>query len=794
MKYLLPALAVENILIMQILYEKRMGITMGRVETKLMDGWEFTLKEPEDQYFEPVNLPHDWAINAPVKRDMKQGEAQGFRDRWGIGWYRRKIVLEEVKEDCVYHLEFDGVYENSTLWINGKEAGGRKYGYSRFTLDITDLIHKGENWILVKVDNTSFPADRWYSGAGIYRTVKFLELNRHHLRPEEIQVKTAVNGDRGIITILTGDASLIKAEISHGNLLLSNESQNGILHIEIPNVRLWSPEQPDLYDLKLSLFEGNHVVDTYEIKIGVREIKLAAGEGMYINGKKTKVKGLCIHQEAGCLGIAVPPEIWRERLLGFKAIGCNAIRTAHHMHAAEILDICDELGLLVYEEPFDKWTGGAYGRYFDREWKRDLESMVKRDRNHPCIFLWGVGNEVENQGQESMLKILKMLKDYLLEMDDTRPVSYAMNPHFKYESNVDVSSVKDIQQFVDEVSDTEIYDVDERVERIRRIAELVDIISCNYQEQWYPEIHRAVPDKLILGTETYQFFRGYEDQMQNFSEEVPWMDVEKYDYVIGGMLWTGIDYLGESMGYPAKGWAGSLFRTNNERKPMSYLYQSYWSEKPMVYLAVMDYSLQDEGVKEHWDAPRYASHWNFPQFHKTVLPYMIATNCEEVTIELNDKQFHVKKPSEAPNRMITGYLPYIPGTITVRGVIRGEEACSYILKTAGPAVKLSFDEEDSKLEAKAGYEKLFTVRAKDQEGTPVFRESAKVTFEISGSGEIVGVDNGDLCSSEAYDRNWMHMYHGCVSTVIRLTGEAGRVVLSAFSEGMYMAQLVIHVI
>ncbi|GAA4834623.1 glycoside hydrolase family 2 TIM barrel-domain containing protein [Paenibacillus vulneris] len=767
---------------------------MSRNEIQLMNGWEFTLKEPEDSNFEAVNLPHDWAIHAPINRNMKQGEAQGFRDRWGIGWYRRNLVFQEIREGYVYQLQFDGVYENSTVWVNGREAGGRKYGYSRFTLDITDYIHPGDNLILVKVDNTSFPADRWYSGAGIYRTVKLLELNKHHLKPEDIQVKTAIHGDTGAVTIMTGVSSLVKACISDGALRMTGESENGTIRIEIPQVKLWSPEQPHLYPLELSLYEGNQVVDTYELRIGVRDIQMIAGKGMFINGKMTKIKGFCIHQDAGCLGVAVPSEIWKERLLQFKAMGCNAIRTAHHIPASELLDLCDELGMLVYEEPFDKWTGGSYRRYFETEWQGDLECMVRRDRNHPSIFMWGVGNEVENQGQESMLKILKMLKEHLVTLDDTRPVSYAMNPHFKYESNVDLSKVKDIQQFVDEVSDTEIYNSDERVERIRRIAELVDVIGCNYQEQWYPAIHKAVPDKLILGTETFQYFRGHPDQMQNFSEEVPWMDVEKHDYVIGGMLWTGIDYLGESMGYPAKGWAGSLFWTNNERKPLSYLYQSYWTEEPMVYLAVMDYSLQDEGAKEHWDAPRYASHWNFPQFNKTVIPYMIATNCEEVTVDLNGKPFYVNKPSSYPNRMITGFLPYSPGTITVRGYISGQEVCTYTLKTAGPAVKLGFDSEELRLEAKEGYHTFFTVRAKDSGDIPVFRESSKVSFRVTGPAEIVAVDNGDLCSSEAYDRHWMHMYRGCVSTVLRFTGERGRVVLSAYSEGMAPGQLVIHVI
>ncbi|THF77766.1 sugar-binding domain-containing protein [Cohnella fermenti] len=767
---------------------------MCRVVTKIMSGWEFTLQEPDDASFAPVRLPHDWAIHTPTNRQMDQAEAQGFRDRQGIGWYRRELWLQEVREDRVYQLQFDGIYENSTVWINGTEVGGRKYGYSSFAVEITDCIRAGHNRILVKVDNTALPSDRWYSGAGIYRTVKLLELPKRHLKPEDIQVTTAVEGDKGIVVIRTGTTDPVAASLKEGTADVSSGSGSGTIRLELPQVKMWSPESPHLYALELSLLDGEQAVDTYAMRIGVREIEMIAGQGMFVNGKATKIKGFCIHQDAGCLGIAAPSEIWRDRLIRFKAMGCNAIRTAHHMPAAELLDLCDELGLLVYEEPFDKWTAGSYRRYFETEWQRDLESMVRRDRNHPCVFMWGVGNEVENQGQPSMLRILKMLKDHLATLDDTRPVSYAMNPHFKYESNVDLAQVKDVQQFVDEVSETEIDDLNERVERIRRIAEIVDVISCNYQEQWYPAIHKAVPDKLILGSETYQFFRGHVDQMQNFSDEVPWMDVEKHDYVIGGMLWTGIDYLGESMGYPAKGWAGSVFATNGERKPISYLYESYWSEQPMVYFAVMDYSLQDEGVKEHWDAPRYASHWSFPQFNKTVVPYMIASNCEEVTVEVNGKRFYVNKPSSYPNRMITGFLPYLPGTVTVRGFNNGEEVCQYTLRTPGQAAKLGFDPiAETRLAAREGYSQLFTVRALDKDGTPVFRDSSKVTFRVIGPAELIGVDNGDLCSAEPYDSSWRHLYRGCASAVLSLTGEPGRVELTAFADGMESGRAAVEV-
>ena len=201
----------------------------------------------------------------------------------------------------------------------------------------------------------------------------------------------------------------------------------------------------------------------------------------------------------------------------------------------------------------------------------------------------------------------------------------------------------------------------------------MDFICCNYQEQWYDLIHEAVPDKAILGTETYMYFRGYADKFQNFDEVNPWFDVENKDYCIGGMLWTGIDYMGESMAYPAKGWSGALFSTDMEKRPIAWIFQSYWTEEPMIQFAVMDYSLPDEGVKEHWDYPRYVTHWEFPQFSKTVIPYMIATNCEQVEIHVNEKEFLLKPTAEYPNRMITGYLPYLPGEVVVIGKNDGVE-------------------------------------------------------------------------------------------------------------------------
>lgn len=799
---------------------------MPRTELKIMRDWEFALVRrcprsaeeeeedrekwedtpcdlPEKLEFKSVKLPHDWAVNMPFDKNMEQGAAQGFRERWGIGWYRRQLQLIEKTPGYLYFLEFGGVYENCTVWVNGVCAGGHKYGYSAFRLDVTDALREGGNTLIVKVDNSVTPVDRWYSGCGIYRTVKLTAVEQKHLEPWDVTVESRISGTTAVVTVDAGQAAEVRGalrETGDNGRTFQAAGSAGRLVFTVPDAKLWSAEEPNLYILTLSLLKEGRVADEIEQRIGIREIVFDAEKGMKVNGTTVKLKGVCLHQEAGCLGIAVTPEVWRERLEHLKKLGCNAIRAAHHTFAVEFLDLCDELGFYVYEECFDKWRGGLYGRYFEREWKRDLEAMVKRDRNRPCIVIWGVGNEVENQAQESMLSILKMLKEYVISLDETRPVSYAMNPHFKRESNVDISKIKDIQQFVDEVSDTEIYDAAERVQKIKKIAEIVDIISCNYQEQWYDLIHETIPDKLILGTEIYEYFQGDYDQMQNFTEENPSLVPFEKDFCIGGFIWTGYDYLGESMGYPAKGWSGALIHTNNIFRPIAYILQSYWSEEPMVHFSVMDYSLWDEGVKEHWDSPIYADHWHFPQFGRTVIPYMIATNCEEAALYLNGKRFYVPGPLECRNRVITGFLPWQPGTVEAVGYRGGKEVCRHVTQTPGPAVALSFDFKvreiccntaDSREEAP--YHMLVTVRAVDCAGNPCFRESGRVRFRAEGPVAVLAVDNGDICSNEPYGQDTVHLYHGCASVMLELAGETGRVSVWADGEGLRSAGAVILV-
>ncbi len=778
---------------------------MPRKEEKWMNGWKFALvrepgemKKPEIDQFHSVILPHDWAISCPFSKEMDEAASQGYRDRFGVGWYEKTWKMEEKKKGYQYFLEFGGIFEDSTIWINGELAGGRKYGYSSFAVDITPYIQMGENHICIRVDNTKRPADRWYSGAGIYRTIKWVEVEEAHLSPWDVIVRTQLNEDfsKACITVQAGNGIKICGQIfdpskEEKEPILVEEGENEIFfHLNHP--RLWSAEHPYCYSLVLQRKEGDRITDTISQKIGIRSVVFHGETGMLVNGNPVKLKGVCLHQEVGCAGIASKKEIWRKRLEDLKEAGCNAIRAAHHTYPEEFLDLCDEMGFYVYEECFDKWKGGLYGRYFDTEWKNDVDAMVKRDRNRPSVVIWGVGNEVENQGQDSMLFLLKMLTDYVRKLDDTRPVTYAMNPHFKRESAVDVSKVKDIQKFVDEVDDTEIFDVEEKVERIVKIGEYVDIISGNYLEALYPDIHRRIPEKPILGTEIYQFFQGTKKQLKNFSNENPSLVPFEADYVIGGMIWTGFDYLGESMGYPAKGWSGALIRTNRERRPSYYIMQSYWSHTPMVHISVMDYSLMDEGVKEMWDMPRYVDHWQFPQFYKTVIPYMIASNCSVVKLFLNGEELEVAAPMECKNRVITGFVPWQPGKLEAVGYEKGKEVCRHTLVTPDSAVKLEFDgEKNIFLPEEEGYEVLLTLHAKDKDGNMYFRESSLVRFFVEGEAEIIGVDSGNLMSSEPYQESFIHMYHGCASVQIRLKGVPGRVIVRGFADGLYGAEQVL---
>ncbi len=792
---------------------------MARSITELMTGWEFSSGEQPAPAGcgQAIDLPHDWAINRPMVNPMDWGVDQAFRDWWGIGWYRRVLTLDSKVPTRRYLLDFDGVYENSTISVNGVEVGGQAYGYTPFRLDITDALREGDNEILVRVENLDAPTDRWYSGAGMYRTVQLIDVPATHLderdlvvlqhidlAANEAEVRIAQDADcqlpeaqsSAIVATLRDTTGAVIVEAS-GNL------NDGVM-LQVQQPQLWSAEHPYLYTLTVALADGSDAVERH---IGLRTVTFDADHGMFVNGVKTIFRGVCLHQDMGCVGSAAKREVIRARLEQLKAMGCNGLRLAHHAHPKEMLDLADEMGFYVYAEPFDKWESGHYKRYFESGWRNDLAAMMRRDRNRPSVVMWGVGNEVENQAKRSMLAVLRTLVDYAHLLDPSgRPVGCAMSPHFQSEA-ADISDSEGIIQATDEaLADHEIEDPAERVERIKLIADITDVTVLNYSEQWYDRVHAAIPDKPIFGSEVYQWFVGHDLQMQDYISENPNLVPEEKEWVIGGTIWAGFDYLGESMGWPSKGWSGALIRTNGVPKAGYWLMKSYWQSQgePFVHFMVADYSQPDENIKEHWDIPPFVSHWHFPQFHRGVLPYMVATNCDEIRILHPYRELFFKPVREYPNRVVTGYLPWHPGTLTIIGYRDGKEVCrEEVVTPVSPAVELQFADiatlgcpalpETFDLNVEAGYERLFSVQCLDMEGNPVFRESASVRFRVEGPAEVIAVDNGNMMSNEPYGNDTIHMHQGVASVMLRFTGEAGRVVLSADAAGMRSASQVIAV-
>lgn len=730
--------------------------------------WYFSFNEDfADQNL--ITIPHDWSIDAPFDYIMKNGESQGFRRRSQIGWYKTEIDFNVTSGK--YEIHFGAVYENATVWVNHEKVVINRYGYSPFKADITHTLRKGKNEILVKVDNSSEIADRWYSGSGIYRKVEIVKLPEQHLNMEDIQINTVFSKDLKSATVVVQNEANINFELigilDGNNEILQAKSSGNKLKFQVNNVRHWCASDPFLYKLVLSLKKKSSIVDYIQISIGLRHFEFSPTEGFLVNGHKELIKGVCLHQDVGYAGIAAKKEIMEDRLIELKKMGCNAIRFAHHMPSVDFLDLCDEMGFYVYEEAFDKWTAGSYGRFFEENWEKDLQTMIRRDRNRACVFIWGVGNEVENQGQESMVSILKQMRRVVLENDNTRPITCAMNPHFWRERSIDASQIEDIQEFVDVSDDEEIADNTERVIFMKNIIEQCDIISCNYQEQWYPEIHKKYPDKPILGTEVYQFFEGDGSLMQAFKENNPAITAQNLDFVVGSFVWSGYDYLGESMGYPSKGWTGSLIRTNGSKRFGYYLMASYWSDAPFVKFFVMDTTDFGEETKPHWDTPRYQNHWNIKFHGKSIIPYCVTSNCEIIEVYLNQRLFLVESPQNYPNKLVKSYLPRDSGEILIIGKNNGIEVSREKLITNQDAQHLRFIGQTGAYPVEVS-PKDFRLDVGIYDGNNMLcRDFAgEVEFEVKGKAMITATDNGDLSDDRSYRNKKCPLFYGQCSVYI----------------------------
>jgi beta-galactosidase len=773
----------------------------SREKTLFNENWRFYLgdlsiaKEVEfdDASWRSVNLPHDWSIEADFS--SQYASCTGYLPG-GFGWYRKTFDLPGNYENKTITIQFDGVYCNSEVWVNGYYLGKHPYGYTSFYYNLTPYLKIGKkNVIAVRVDHMKYADTRWYSGSGIYRNVWLTLTDNVHvaqwgtfvLTPEvttalaKVTVKTVVANDskvRKTITLLTSLCNMEGNEVAKADTQLQLSDSltpvDQVFHIIKPV--LWDTDNPYLYKVKTKIVSGTAVIDEYETSFGVRTIKFDPDKGFFLNGISTKLKGVCLHHDGGCLGAAVPEKIWKIRLEKLKAVGCNAIRTSHNPVAPEFLDLCDQIGFMVLNEAFDeweypkrKWIDGwnqteagyeGYSDFFERWGETDLYNMVYRDKNHPSIIIWSIGNEVDfnndpysdpaNADYRSdkpdvsrMVDIARKFVGIVKSLDTSRPVTMAM-------ANTVTSN---------------------RV----GLPGVLDIAGYNYTESAYQEDHKQYPERIIYGSEN----------SHNYSA---WLAVKNNEFISAQFLWTGIDYLGEAGKFPIHAATSGLLDLTSFEKPMYYWRQAMWSEKPMLYLVSRkkrdsDYPSIDpmSGLAGFLSSSDQQEHWNYIDGDSVLV--MAYTNCSEVELLINGKSCG-KKELDPRYSCIWWYVPYETGE--VKAIAKGSDnkILTAMLKKVYNPVKIRLNPDATRLKANNQDITIVEVQLLDQNNNRVLLADNLINFDISGEGKIIGVDNGDASSLENYKSPRRKAYFGRCIVIVQTTGKSGTIRLTAKSQGL----------
>jgi beta-galactosidase len=776
-------------------------------------GWKFLkgdlpgAQQPQfaDANWRDVDLPHDWSIEGPFD-EKEPSSGSGAYLPTGIGWYRKRFRVPESHRDRVIVLEFDGVYQNSEVWINGQYLGQRPYGYVPFAYELTPHLNFGdENVVLVRVDNSRQTNCRWYSGSGIYRHTWLLTTNQLRVaywgtfvtsarvskESATVQVKTRIANSRAnsspctlTTTILDKDGNAVLAQEASQEVA-ANAEYEFVQQMVVDKPNLWSPANPYLYTVRSTLHEAGHVVDAYDTPMGIREAVFDANQGFSLNGEHIKLNGACVHHEAGSLGAAVPERVWERRLEILREMGCNAIRTSHNPYAAEFLDLCDRMGFLVMNEAFDEWRvpkwqiRNGYSLYFDEWSERDLKNFLHRDRNHPSVVLWSAGNEVVDQSDPRGAETLRRLLDICHSEDPTRPVTVGCD-HIASEPPS---------------------------ETVRpEFLALLDIVGYNYVDRWrdraqkYYSIDReAFPRRRVIGTESVGMggIRGdYRGLFRDSASQLPsrlqlrangsidaeqlWKFVRTYDYVAGDFMWTGIDYLGEAS-WPMKGSTAGVIDTCGFKKDGFYFYQSQWTDRPVLHLF---------------------PHWNWKGKEGQFVPVTCYTNCDTVELFLNGKSLGVKgyefprfgmvgrygnypprstTPRTTADLHLSWDVPYEPGTLRAVATKDGNTAATMEISTTGEPAKILLSVDRKIITADRRDVAHIAAEIRDDQGHIVPVAENEITFDVQGEGKMIGVDNGDPQSHEDYKAIHRKAFNGLCLAIVQSTATAGQIRIAASS-------------
>jgi beta-galactosidase len=778
----------------------------GRVTLDFDPGWKFHLGDVpngadaavSDSTWRMLDLPHDWSIEGEFTKENPAG-ASGGALPGGVGWYRKTFVIAQRDSNQLVFVDFDGVYRNSEVWINGHYLGKRPYGYSSFSYELTPYLRYGpaRNLIAVRVDNSKQPNSRWYSGSGIYRHTRLVTTGRVHVDHWGTYVTTpAVSSDSARVAIRTTlrnetpndrpfvlhttiyDATGREVGSSSSSGMIPRDSVSDLTQeIMIDHPSLWSLDHPSLYRAEMRVECGAPTVcDSYTTPFGVRSFVFRADSGFFLNGAHVKIRGVCLHHDLGALGAAVNDRALERQLQIMQAMGVNAIRTSHNPPAPELLDLADRMGLIVMDEAFDMWqkpkTEFDYHLDFPDWHERDVSDMVRRDRNHPSVFIWSIGNEVMEQwtnGDSTAAPIARELAGIVRRLDPTRPITSANN--------------------------------NGSTENPVFHAGALDLLGHNYHHEAWANFPTEFPGEKFIITEAMSAYnsRGFYEQPSDSvavyytpydttkgqrpntnyrissydNRRASWGSLheeslrifEQYPFLSGMFVWQGIDYLGEPTPYewPARSSYFGVVDLAGFAKDPYYLYQSVWTSAPMLH------------VFPHWN-------WT-PGDSIDVWAY---TNADEVELFLNDASLGVRRKDAEVSHLMwrVGYAPGVLRAVARKG---GQVMMTKEVRTSGPAARIVLTPDRATIRADEKDLSFVTVTVVDKDGIPVPNAEPLIRLRLTGGGTIAGVDNGDQVDHERFQRDSVRLYEGKALVIVQGSRQPGALTLTATADGLQRA-------
>ncbi len=807
-----------------------------RENVDFTEGWKFYLGDDsiaynaqyDDAKWRILDLPHDWSIEADfsLKNPATPG---GGALPGGIGWYRKDFVVDKSDEGKNVYIDFDGIYWNSKVWINGHLLGERPNGYISFRYDLTPYIKVGErNVIAVRVDNSKQPNSRWYSGSGIYRNVRLVTTNALHVDlwgtyvttptvtkdNAEIKIETNIKNSSDLsqtfdlYSILIDKDGKEIARINNSESVGIGENISMNQSLKVSNPILWSIDNPYLYKIVTRIEQNGKVVDEYETPLGIRYFSFDPNKGFFLNGESIKIKGVCNHHDLGFLGAAVNTRAIERQLEILKEMGCNGIRTSHNPPAPELLDLCDKMGFIVMDEAFDMWRKKKspydYSQYFPEWHERDLTDLILRDRNHPSIFMWSIGNEILEQWSHIDADTL-----------DLQQANMVLN----FANTLNKKDIDAKELHVNSLLTIKLADIAKKLDPTRPITTgnnetepsnhifrsgAMDIIGFNYHENNWVNFHEKFPNQKLIITESTSglMSRGYyempSDSMNIWPERwdkpfdrpvhhcssydnchVPWGSthedtwrlVKNYDHISGVYLWTGFDYLGEPTPFwwPSRSSYFGVIDLAGFPKDIYYMYQSEWTNKDVLH------------IFPHWN-------WNEGQ---TVDIWAYFNNADEVELFLNGLSLG-KKAKEKDVYHVFWRVPFQKGTLKAVSYKDGKEVLTREVKTTGDPIFIRLTADRQTIKADGKDLSFITVEALDAEGNPVPVADNLINFTIEGDGFIAGTDNGDPTDPNSLKKPSRKLFSGKALAVVQSHKKAGKIILKATSSNLKQASIEIN--